>query len=736
MVSSCLVDAQANEEDSETFFGRIIYFLKDLLKGDITGKALLDYGDDCTEDSQCESRNCDNNGHRDVCCVTGEDCCSDDGDCPDGQVCEIQGLGLPDYCVEDDIENPNGMGCNTNYDCQSQHCQNNMCCQSGYTCCVQDSNCPSGYECESDSQKGYICTLSTQPSYCGDDSCGSGETCSSCPYDCGECNGEGCLSDSMCESGNCENEICCSSGKTCCSSDSHCLTGYDCGSSYYCVQSETTSYSNGQSCSLDSECSSGNCYNYVCCTSGKTCCDSDYDCYSELGSGYECSSSYYCISSSSNSNLKSKGELCSSNSECESGNCNDYGNEGYGGACCEYGKKCCYDGGSSTTITIGNSDYYCGYDYYLIETGQHIKSIGDSCSSDSECGSGWCHQGNCDCYDCNGDSICDTPQNSCSQVQTTTNQAQTVTNKPTATSSGVQRTSYEQVTPITGIVVSVKPVGDREGEELKNEIENGIYPAIVEIFDRDSSKVFTGPRSEDKEINLVMSNKETVALWNEGTNTMTIPYASVYGSIGMYDKKVVQYNAIAHELTHYHFNGHAELLGGNYKKIPLWFREGICEYGAHKYYEDYLNIPEKTIAESISSKKELSAVGYLSNPEYQYRDTVEKNAIKLLSWDNQGWDWDEDIEDYALVYYGAVFSFVNYWFGDNLDTLKCIFVETSKNGKFRMYAEDCNTDNYAEEDWTKERWFNNYIEKEFGPFKNNFEERGWVNRWFGWLPGI
>ena len=283
--------------------------------------------------------------------------------------------------------------------------------------------------------------------YCGDGECGpkaydqgtcvngtkQTETCSNCPSDCGACqeakkaNGSQCSSNSQCSSGNCR-YVCCQAGKTCCEYNSDCSAGQTCNTSYhYCVTSAPTTYcgdgscngsetcsscagdcgscpvtlkSDGATCSSGSQCSSGNC-NYVCCEAGKTCCEYNSDC----SSGQACNTNlHYCTASSG---TKQYCQACSNDNECSSVYCGDFGTGG---------KKCANP----------NVDTYCCPDGFYIENFQHgvdccdycsdaqgalltkkcvnhkcvneketeetiLKSNGESCTSNPECGSGNCN---------------------------------------------------------------------------------------------------------------------------------------------------------------------------------------------------------------------------------------------------------------------------------------------------------------------------------------------------------
>lgn len=370
--------------------------------------------------------------------------------------------------------------------------------------------------------------------------------------------------------------------------------------------------------------------------------------------------------------VKQNGQSCSSNSECESENCGS-------GICCAYGKVCC--------------------------------SYESDCSVDYECGSN---------YYCVAKAATPTPTPVFIPTLTPTptrtpTPARTATPFPTQT-----RTPAPTPAATAGMVISVEPANDAEALEVKRLIENDIYPAIVVgVFDKNSGPVFSGLRDNDSKIKLRMTATESVAQWDESTNTLTIPYKRLYARMGNYDSALMQKNGIAHELVHYHFNGFAQRFGGDFKKAPLWFREGIAEYGAHSYYKDNLASVGNNPAQSVSEARRDVLASYLMDRRKNYKETVEENAIKTVSWNGES-DWDKSIEARDHVYYGAAFSFVNYLSGKNtfrpgestMDVIKYMFVMGSK-GKFKFYAHANEEAAPLGEKEIKKAWFEN-LDDEYG----------------------
>ncbi|MBR9706534.1 hypothetical protein GOV14_05845 [Candidatus Pacearchaeota archaeon] len=273
--------------------------------------------------------------------ITSENCesCPEDYPTSSGEVCCSGNIFNGDCCSDSD--------CNSDYTCESYDCTASA--PSSY---CGDGTCDSDETCSSCSGDCGACSPS---SYCGDGTCDSDETCSSCSDDCGACNGEYCSSNSNCESGNCENNLCCLTGKTCCTSNANCLSDYECGASNYCIESSSEALKdNGYYCSSNSQCSSANCQNGICCISGETCCQYTSNC----GDGFVCDTDYYYCKST----MKSNGESCSFDSDCSSNNCNLGGYEGYGsggGYCCESGKDCCYQESDCSEGYRCHSNYYC-----------------------------------------------------------------------------------------------------------------------------------------------------------------------------------------------------------------------------------------------------------------------------------------------------------------------------------------------------------------------------------------
>ena len=210
-----------------------------------------------------------------------------------------------------------------------------------------------------------------------------------------------CSSSSECSSGYCAGGFCCDSdsGPNCdeCYSEQYgacmtCSPGYRRTYLNTCV--EESLLKDVGTCSDDSECTSGYCAGGFCCYSmtGPNCdeCYGEYDGDCKTCSpGYRLTDSYTCVEAS----VQDEG-ICSDDSECSSGYC-------AGGFCCysTTGPNCdeCYgeNDGDCRTCSPG----YTRTESYTCEESL-LKDLG-TCSSNSECSSGYCAGGFC-CYSSTG----------------------------------------------------------------------------------------------------------------------------------------------------------------------------------------------------------------------------------------------------------------------------------------------------------------------------------------------
>ncbi len=692
----------------------------------------------CSSNLDCMTEYC-NNG---ICCASGKTCCTANSQCPSGQIC-----GAYKYCVQTATKS-NGEYCDSNSQCQSGNCKNYVCCEAGKTCCNFDATCSSlgsDYKCSSS----YYCaqTASTPATYS---------------------NGHACYSNSECSSGNCKNNICCASAKTCCAFNSECSSlgdNYECSSSsFYCILKQTPVIPETTEKLLEGEST----LDLGLGAYGTRTWDININTFIKVGIGIYTSNdltpnkyggwkAYVKINGQKIWENKANNlvydyaqgkEVTESSYKDQYFDITNYVKMGkntieyYHYTDGKHGPKVTVRGGEVTlykTETDANAKKTNEQNNSLYES-EPEKTEEKSCVSDSECSTRWCNNGYCcekgniccktnsDCsrikpvlytgkgeaYRCNSNRQCSIPEGVKYGICDVT-LSRCILDKSAAVSSATASQQLKKdLQKISGIVISLNPDND-ESREVKRLIEEEIYPAIVNIFDRNSKGVFTGPRMINKSIKLVMSDKETIAMWDESSSTMTIPYSKKYETIANFPAKVLQANGIAHELVHYHLNGFAVREGGNYKKAPLWFREGFAEYGAHIYLKEYTSLGE--IANTVSQVREETFSDYLLDKKNNYKETVKDNALNKVSWNTDS-DW-QNIPFKEHVYYGAAFSFINYFLqkdtfkeGESMmDIAKYMFIMGSK-GKFKFYVHVDETKGPLNEKSVKEIWFDS-IEKRY-----------------------
>lgn len=228
-------------------------------------------------------------------------------------------------------------------------------------------------------------TINVYYNYCGDGTCNSEESCSSCPNDCGKCDGEYCSWSYQCKGGYCVHNACRSSS-------TYCGDGY-------CDWGECT-----EGCRDD--CSVSNCqYNGQCDTKiGENCENSRNDCWCEYDEE--------CNPSSSRANIKGCAELCGNGKIDHGEDCNncptDYDCEGKGLHCGPTGKceECI-----TTAHCVGKEswlgEFICKGDHRtLLEKGVRTAGICENyrCTGSEDitreaenCGTRYCQDGHCGC---------------------------------------------------------------------------------------------------------------------------------------------------------------------------------------------------------------------------------------------------------------------------------------------------------------------------------------------------
>lgn len=157
--------------------------------------------------------------------------------------------------------------------------------------------------------------------------------------------GKRCSSNYECDSGNCENTLCCANERYCCEDPSTCdtrVSGMTCDmDNYYCLRADGNPYpwyerkDDGEECTSEDNCKSSHCgyIAKICCDRGQTCCNTNTNC----GEGQKCCpTNHYCVADEDYVESRSRlvGESCKGNEQCQSVNCqNDI--------CCISSARCC-----------------------------------------------------------------------------------------------------------------------------------------------------------------------------------------------------------------------------------------------------------------------------------------------------------------------------------------------------------------------------------------------------------
>jgi len=271
------------------------------------------------------------------CLADGQ--CSNDGHCDDG-VCE--------YDLED------GIACDEDSDCQSEHCQNGFCC-AGSDCCYIPFDCPASYAGEPVCNEPGACQGTRDDVACADHMCATEvvDDDSACTqatesdlcglYKSVFCNGSLDQEDPPCQDS--------------CAYDSQCDPAAHCDD--VCL----ADLADGEACDENSDCQSAHCQNGFCCESGD-CCHSPEDCPDHYEDPAICSSTETCQGE--------RGDRVCIASKCDTQSVDD-------------------DSGCVVT-TMALS---CGYYQDLYCTGQAVQEHPEcptQCEEDSDCTS----DGHCD----------------------------------------------------------------------------------------------------------------------------------------------------------------------------------------------------------------------------------------------------------------------------------------------------------------------------------------------------
>jgi hypothetical protein len=189
-----------------------------------------------------------------VCAET----CGDDADCDPDAHCE------DDVCV---LDFPDGKECDEAADCASEYCANGACCADG-ECCQTAESCPDSYASSPQCDDPSACQGTRNDATCIEHVCGSTSVDDDSACDGEEADECGEYADAICSAEQVQSSPVCPES---CDDDSECEEGAHCDGS--CVRDVPA----GGSCDDDSQCDSGHCQNDLCCASGD-CCNTRRDC--------------------------------------------------------------------------------------------------------------------------------------------------------------------------------------------------------------------------------------------------------------------------------------------------------------------------------------------------------------------------------------------------------------------------------------------------------------------------
>ena len=305
---------------------------------DATGCAMT--GATCTGPGQC----CP-----DAVCAAGRCCTSARGACEHGSEC------CSATCAAGACCGPHGFTCHADAECCAGPCTDGRCCAPTSATCSGDAEC---------------CSASCVDGRCGcsgaNARCIAGADCCSGTCTAGFCacvpDDRACTSAGECCSGRCEGGACAG----CAPTGAVCVEGSCCDG--LCMDGRCCSYPN-RACGSGSQCCSGVCTAGVCAglPVGAACEPTPWVC-GEIG---ECVNGHCCIAPQF---------ACSGTSDCCEGSCN-------GGVCCSRAGEPC-------DSAVGDFGCCTGQ---MCESNRCCSAAGEHCSSASDCCSGLCNAGMCDC---------------------------------------------------------------------------------------------------------------------------------------------------------------------------------------------------------------------------------------------------------------------------------------------------------------------------------------------------
>lgn len=300
----------------------------------------------------------------------------------------------PDDAPADDVDVPDtlkadGEACRRDDQCESKHCNNRICCESG-ECCTEVEDCSADEEGESvECIKPKECQGRRGPVACranrcvvtnganDDSACGEDIVADDCGlYADAACTGEAsqeapACADSCTEDAECDAAAHCEGGK--------------------CVKDR----GNDEKCERDSECESDSCSRGICCADGD-CCETVADCPSEYAHPAMCSDAENCQGT--------RGEARCNAGKCETDEIEDDSGCGWwtpSKLCGQTRRLTCMGGTSQMAPSCGDgtcfTDAQCDNNQHCGSERRCVDDVdnGESCDRDALCASNHCNNGLC-----------------------------------------------------------------------------------------------------------------------------------------------------------------------------------------------------------------------------------------------------------------------------------------------------------------------------------------------------
>lgn len=295
-----------------------------------------------------------------------------------------------------------GLACNENSDCISDHCQNGFCC-SGGDCCSQPSDCPNVGV-----QAATCDTAATCQGTFGEITCVN----SRCAPNNGLANDTACSSTTLANTCGFYPSVFCNGmlSQTQPSCATSCTTNADCDADGFCHPTFKTcveDLDNGGACGADNDaCKSGHCQNGFCCATGD-CCASELDCPASYTSAAVCDSAALC------QGTQDVARCVMSQCQTQADEPNDIacGTATVANECGPYLPISCSGNATQTPpmcATSCTTNTECDANAYCTASGACVpdEPNGNGCSADAACQSGHCQNGFCcatgDCCATNG----------------------------------------------------------------------------------------------------------------------------------------------------------------------------------------------------------------------------------------------------------------------------------------------------------------------------------------------